>query len=154
VESRDILSSESTLTQRVLFVCISVATATIMLMGDTCTRGCRFCAIKTSKTPGPLDKEEPQKVAKAIHDWGLDYVVLTSVNRDDLPDGGSTHIAETVRYLKVRRSTEGALSIPSSFVCSFRCVFVVLVQSRPISPLVEVLTPDFAGNLASVRGQL
>lgn len=98
------------------------ATATIMLMGDTCTRGCRFCAVKTSKTPGALDADEPKKVAEAIHKWGLDYVVLTSVNRDDLPDGGSHHFAATVRHLK----------------------------SQPISPLVEVLTPDFQGNLAHV----
>ena len=53
------------------------ATATIMLMGDTCTRGCRFCAVKTSKAPPPLDPNEPDNVSKAIADWGLDYVVLT-----------------------------------------------------------------------------
>lgn len=98
------------------------ATATIMLMGDTCTRACRFCAVKTSRTPGPLDVEEPKKVSDAIHKWGLDYVVLTSVNRDDLPDGGANHIAKTVELLK----------------------------SQPNSPLVEVLTPDFGGNLNSV----
>jgi len=71
-----------------------------MLMGDECTRGCRFCAIKTSKEPKPLDSEEPERVATAIALWGIDYVVLTSVNRDDLPDGGASHFARTVNILK------------------------------------------------------
>ena len=65
------------------------ATATIMIMGDTCTRACRFCAVKTSNAPPPLDPEEPDKVSTAIAAWGLDYVVLTSVDRDDLPDHGT-----------------------------------------------------------------
>ena len=101
-----------------------VATATIMLMGDTCTRGCRFCAVKTSAAPPPLDVEEPEKVSEAIHKWGLDYVVLTSVDRDDLQDGGSSHIAKTVTMLKQNSSTP---------------------------PLVEVLTPDFSGKLHDVE---
>merc|ERR1712135_255864 len=78
----------------------NVATATIMVMGDTCTRGCRFCSVKTSKAPPPLDPSEPVNTATAIAAWGLDYVVLTSVDRDDLPDGGSNHFAETVRIIK------------------------------------------------------
>lgn len=61
-----------------------VSTATIMLMGDTCTRGCRFCSVKTSRTPLPLDPSEPENTAKAIAEWGLDYVVLTSVDRDGI----------------------------------------------------------------------
>ena len=60
------------------------ATATIMIMGDTCTRGCRFCSVKTSRAPPPLDDKEPEKVAEAIAKWGLDYVVFTSVDRDDI----------------------------------------------------------------------
>eukprot|EP00456_Euglypha_rotunda_P009991 TRINITY_DN12395_c0_g1_i2.p1 TRINITY_DN12395_c0_g1~~TRINITY_DN12395_c0_g1_i2.p1 ORF type:complete len:255 (-),score=24.41 TRINITY_DN12395_c0_g1_i2:23-787(-) len=99
-----------------------VSTSTIMLMGDTCTRGCRFCAVKTSRTPPPLDPSEPSRVAEAILKWKLDYVVLTSVDRDDLPDGGAKHIAETVAHLKARTP----------------------------SPLVECLTPDFQGNLDQV----
>ena len=75
------------------------ATATIMLMGDTCTRGCKFCNIKTAAAPPPLDPGEPRRVAEAIARWGLDYVVLTSVDRDDLPDGGAAHFAETIRTL-------------------------------------------------------
>jgi hypothetical protein len=60
------------------------ATATIMLMGDTCTRGCSFCNVKTSHTPPPLDPAEPTRVAEAVASWGLHYVVLTSVDRDEL----------------------------------------------------------------------
>lgn len=77
-------------------------TATIMLMGDTCTRGCRFCSVKTARNPPPLDPDEPKSAAKAIASWGLDYIVLTSVDRDDLPDGGSKHLAETVQEIKQR----------------------------------------------------
>lgn len=76
------------------------ATATIMLMGDECTRGCRFCSVKTNRKPGPLDPMEPENTAEAISRWGLDYIVLTSVDRDDLPDGGAAHFAETVRLIK------------------------------------------------------
>jgi lipoic acid synthetase len=99
------------------------ATATIMLMGDTCTRGCRFCAVNTSQTPPPLDPDEPKNTAEAVADWGVGYVVLTSVDRDDLPDGGADHFAETVRGMK---------------------------QLRP-DLLVECLTPDFRGDMDAVR---
>ena len=78
------------------------ATATIMIMGDTCTRGCTFCSVKTSKSPAPLDPMEPENVSKAISEWGLSYVVLTSVDRDELADQGSEHFAQTVRLLKER----------------------------------------------------
>ncbi|KAK0590211.1 hypothetical protein LWI29_024024 [Acer saccharum] len=76
------------------------ATTTIMISGDTCTRGYRFCNVKTSRTPPPPDLNEPTNVAEAIASWGLDYVVITSVDRDDLPDQGSGHFAETVQKLK------------------------------------------------------
>ncbi|XP_069600684.1 lipoyl synthase, mitochondrial isoform X1 [Ranitomeya imitator] len=99
------------------------ATATIMLMGDTCTRGCRFCSVKTAKKPPPLDPDEPYNTAKAIADWGLDYVVLTSVDRDDLPDGGAEHFARTVSLLKERNS----------------------------KILIECLTPDFRGDKNAVE---
>jgi lipoyl synthase len=98
--------------------CWGGGTATIMLMGDTCTRGCRFCNIKTSKAPPPLDAVEPEKVATAISKWGLKYIVLTSVDRDDIADGGSAHIARTVEELKRRQK----------------------------DLLVEVLSPDFSGD--------
>lgn len=94
-----------------------------MIMGDECTRGCRFCSVKTSKTPKPLDPQEPFNVAAAITRWGLDYVVLTSVDRDDLADGGAAHFAQTVRTLREHS--------PKLFV--------------------ECLTGDFGGNLDSVH---
>ncbi|XP_042480964.1 lipoyl synthase, mitochondrial isoform X2 [Macadamia integrifolia] len=94
------------------------ATATIMILGDTCTRGCRFCNVKTSRTPPPPDPNEPANVAEAIASWGLDYVVITSVDRDDLPDQGSGHFAETVQKLKALKP----------------------------STLIEALVPDFQGD--------
>lgn len=66
------------------------ATATIMIMGDQCTRGCRFCSVKTNKAPPKLDPNEPVNTAKAIAGWNLHYVVITSVDRDDLPDQGKS----------------------------------------------------------------
>ena len=85
-------------------------------MGDTCTRGCRFCSVKTSRTPPPLDPNEPENTAEAISRWGLGYIVLTSVDRDgksqhcvyprrltsnpDLIDGGAHHFASTIRKIK------------------------------------------------------
>ncbi|XP_048777397.2 lipoyl synthase, mitochondrial-like isoform X2 [Ostrea edulis] len=98
------------------------ATATIMVLGDTCTRGCRFCSVKTARNPPPPDPMEPVNTAKAITSWGLDYVVLTSVDRDDLPDGGAAHLAETVREIKKNKS----------------------------DILVECLTPDFRGDMTCV----
>src|SRR5271163_1075639 len=65
--------------------CWAGGTATFMLMGDTCTRGCRFCSIKTGNPQGWLDTDEPQKIAETVYQFGLKYVVLTSVDRDDLP---------------------------------------------------------------------
>jgi len=81
--------------------CWGVGTATIMVMGDVCSRACRFCAVNSGK-PVLLDAEEPQRVAKAISEWGeLRYVVITSVCRDDLQDGGAEHIAKTIGAIKV-----------------------------------------------------
>ena len=99
------------------------ATATIMIMGDTCTRGCAFCSVKTSRCPKPLDPNEPVNVATAVSSWGLGYIVLTSVDRDELPDQGANHFAETVRQIKKR------------------------------SPklLVECLTPDFRGEESLIK---
>jgi lipoic acid synthetase len=102
--------------------CWSGGTATVMLMGDVCTRGCRFCHVKTAAHPPPLDPDEPRHLAEAIARLGLDYIVVTSVDRDDLPDGGAGHFAEAIRRLK---------EIPGL--------------------LVEVLTPDFRGDAEAVR---
>ena len=81
--------------------CWDGGTATFMIMGDTCTRGCRFCAVKTAKVGTPLDPDEPQKVSESIAMMGLDYVVITSVNRDELPDGGASVFAEAIRRVRL-----------------------------------------------------
>ncbi|OBA27160.1 Lipoyl synthase [Hanseniaspora valbyensis NRRL Y-1626] len=101
----------------------SHTTATIMLLGDTCTRGCRFCSVKTSRKPSKPDPMEPENTAEAISRWGLGYVVLTTVDRDDLADSGAAHLAETVRKIKAKAP----------------------------STLVETLSGDFMGNLEHVE---
>ncbi|HTD80586.1 MAG TPA: lipoyl synthase [Thermoplasmata archaeon] len=103
--------------------CWGGGTATIMLMGDTCTRGCRFCAVTSGNPHSVLDLDEPKKVAMALAELDLTYVVLTSVDRDDLPDGGASHFARTVREIKARRP----------------------------GMIVEALIPDFQGDLDAVR---
>src|SRR5271163_3112685 len=85
--------------------CWNAGTATIMLMGAVCTRACRFCAVDTGNPQGWLDPEEPENVARSVELMGLKYVVLTSVNRDDLSDGGSAHYAAAIRAIK-RRTPE------------------------------------------------
>ncbi len=80
--------------------CWSHGTATVMVLGHTCTRGCRFCAVTTGNPRGAVDPREPEHVARAVASWGLKYVVLTMVDRDDLLDGGAEHVADTVRRLK------------------------------------------------------
>ena len=80
--------------------CWGSGTATIMLLGDTCTRACKFCAVKTGNPRGYIDRDEPRRVAEAVKELNLDYVVLTSVTRDDLEDGGASIYAETVRLVK------------------------------------------------------
>jgi len=83
--------------------CWAEGTATIMLLGDVCTRGCRFCAVTTGDPRGAVDGREPEHVARAIAKLGLQYVVLTMVDRDDLLDGGASHVARTVSRLKELR---------------------------------------------------
>ena len=97
-------------------------TATFLILGDTCTRGCRFCAIDKGK-PMALDPEEPRHVALVVKDLGLAHIVVTSVNRDDLPDGGSTHFAKTVFWIKALNP----------------------------GTRVEVLIPDFQGDLKALE---
>ena len=83
--------------------CWSEGTATVMLLGDTCTRGCRFCAVTTGNPRGAVDGREPEHTARALAQLGLQYVVLTMVDRDDLLDGGASHVAKTVTRLKELR---------------------------------------------------
>ncbi|HXX32347.1 MAG TPA: lipoyl synthase [Myxococcaceae bacterium] len=79
--------------------CWGGGTATVMLMGEVCTRACRFCHVKVGAPP-PLDPEEPERLARAVKELGLDYIVVTSVNRDDRPDGGAGHFAAAIRALR------------------------------------------------------
>ena len=79
--------------------CWGRGTATIMILGDTCTRGCRFCAVKTGNPKGHVDWQEPRRVAEAVRDLGWRYLVVTAVDRDDLPDGGALIFANTVRAI-------------------------------------------------------
>lgn len=102
--------------------CFNRGTATFLIMGDTCTRRCRFCNVNKGK-PQPLDKEEPRHVAEAVKALGLKYVVITSVTRDDLPDGGAAHFASVIR--KVREIDPGVG--------------------------IEVLIPDFQGDSDSLN---
>jgi lipoic acid synthetase len=83
--------------------CWREGTATVMLLGDTCTRGCRFCAVTTGNPRGAVDVREPEHVARAIAGMGLQYVVMTMVDRDDLLDGGASHVGRTVSRLKELR---------------------------------------------------
>lgn len=105
-----------------LHECFHGGRATFMILGNLCTRGCGFCSVPKSRRPLPLDPEEPANVARQALALGLRYAVITSVNRDDLPDGGSAHFAKTVR--EVRAAIPGVA--------------------------VEVLTPDFQGDLTDV----
>lgn len=82
-----------------IFECFSRKTSTFMLMGDICTRNCAFCGVDSGR-PGPLDKLEPEKIARAVKEMGLKYVVITSVTRDDLDDGGASHFLATVNAIK------------------------------------------------------
>lgn len=79
--------------------CFGAGTATFMIGGDICTRNCRFCNVKTGR-PKAIDTDEPRRIAQAIQDWGLKHVVLTSVDRDDLPDLGAQHWVDTIAYIK------------------------------------------------------
>ena len=72
------------------------------VMGDQCTRGCRFCSVKTSRSPPPLDPSEPANTGLAVAEWGVDYIVITSVDRDDVEDMGADHFARTVEEIKKR----------------------------------------------------
>jgi len=101
--------------------CWSGGTATFMVLGDTCTRGCRFCHVKKRIKGQPIDEKEPEKLALAVKKWKLEYIVITSVDRDDLPDQGAQHFANCIKKLKEQ------------------------------DILVEVLIPDFRGNVECLK---
>jgi lipoic acid synthetase len=103
--------------------CWNSGTATFMILGDTCTRACAFCAVKSGRRGGDVDADEPRRVGEAVARMGLRHAVVTSVDRDDLPDGGASIFAATIRE----------------------------IRSRSPGTTVEVLTPDFQGDLDAVR---
>ena len=105
-----------------LWECFGQRTATFLILGNVCTRACRFCAV-TKGTPYSVDTDEPQRVALAVKKLGLKYVVITSVTRDDLPDGGARIYAETIK----------------------------LIREYNLNCLVEVLIPDFGGSVESLK---
>ncbi len=125
---RDIVNSKKLHTVCAESKCPNIAecwgrgTATLMLMGEVCTRACKFCAVSTGNPHGWLDAQEPAHVAEAVKSMGLRYVVLTSVDRDDLPDGGASHYAACIRAIHVANPETA----------------------------VEALTPDFGGRLHDV----
>ena len=137
--------------------CWGKGTATIMIMGEICSRGCRFCAVNSGK-PILLDTGEPERVAKAIKEWGLRYVVITSVCRDDLEDGGAEHIAKTIKAIKLLSPT----IIVESLIPDFRrddSSIIKIVKSKPevISHNIETvsrLTPKVRDARASYEQSL
>jgi lipoic acid synthetase len=106
--------------------CWGAGTATVMLLGHTCTRGCRFCAVTTGNPRGAVDPREPEHVARAIASLGLSYVVLTMVDRDDLLDGGAAHVASTVSSLHERQPGLLVEALVGDFGGRLRDVDVVL----------------------------
>merc|ERR1712141_824948 len=134
------------------------ATATIMLMGDTCTRGCRFCSVKTSRAPPPLDPEEPENTAKAVTAWGLDYVVLTSVDRDDIDDAGASHISDTIRALKFHNPKITVECLTPDFAGRKKCVELVAKSGLDVFAhnieTIERLTPFVRDPRAKYRQTL
>ncbi|XDG07618.1 hypothetical protein ABKA04_007233 [Annulohypoxylon sp. FPYF3050] len=136
----------------------NAATATIMLMGDTCTRGCRFCSVKTNRNPAPLDPHEPEHVAEALARWGLGYVVLTNVDRDDLADGGAHHFAETIRKIKAKKPSLLVEALTGDFMGDMEMVKVVADSGLDVyahnMETVEGLTPYVRDRRATFRQSL
>jgi lipoic acid synthetase len=113
--------------------CWSRGTATIMLLGDTCTRACGFCSVKTGR-PNALDREEPARVCEAITAMGLRYVVLTSVNRDDLDDGGASIFAETLQRLRAQDPEIGVEFLTPDFAHRQEQALDVIARTLDASP--------------------
>lgn len=111
--------------------CWREGTATLMILGDTCTRGCRFCAVKTGDPAGFFDPREPENVGRALGQMDLAYVVLTMVDRDDLPDGGAAHVAQTVQRIRHYSPKMLVEVLVGDFGGSRRDVATVVEDGRP-----------------------
>ena len=121
--------------------CWSRGTATFMLMGDTCTRACQFCSVNTGNPKGWLDKNEPEKIANTISTMNLKYIVLTCVNRDDIPDGGAQHFADTVNAIKIKDKNIEVEVLTSDFDGS----------REAIKKVIESPIKVFAQNIETVK---
>lgn len=121
--------------------CWSRGTATFMLMGDTCTRACQFCSVNTGNPKGWLDKNEPEKIANTISTMNLKYIVLTCVNRDDIPDGGAQHFADTVNAIKIKDKNIEVEVLTSDFDGS----------RQAIKKVIESPIKVFAQNIETVK---
>jgi lipoyl synthase len=125
--------------------CWAGGTATFMLLGDTCTRGCRFCAVKTGNPQGHTDPDEPAKLAQSIQEAGWQYVVLTMVNRDDLPDGGAAHVARCITHIRQAVPTIRVEVLVSDFAGQRHAMASVLAAQPDIVAhnveTIERLTP-------------
>ena len=136
--------------------CWECGTATFMVMGTVCTRGCRFCSVEAAARGQPLDPDEPAKLAQTVTELGLTYAVITSVTRDDLPDGGAAHIAECVRAL---RSNDLLVEVLIPDLGGDRAALTAVVVSGPVVlghnvEVVERLSPRVRHPRADYRRSL
>ena len=130
--------------------CWREGTATVMLLGEVCTRGCRFCAVTTGDPRGAVDSREPEHTARAIARLDLQYVVMTMVDRDDLLDGGAEHVARTVKALRALRPDILVETLVGDFGGHLGCVDAV-VDGGPDAPPAKLRTAQPAAAPARER---
>ena len=137
--------------------CWGGGTATVMLMGEVCTRACRFCHVKVGMPP-PLDPEEPENLARAVKEMGLEYIVVTSVNRDDRPDGGASHFASAITALKRESPRTTVEVLIPDFQCKHAALDIVAVARPHVVAhnveTVERLTPAVRDRRATWKQSL
>lgn len=139
--------------------CWNTGTATFMVLGDTCTRACRFCHIKTGNPQGLVDADEPQRVADSVKVMSLNYAVITMVDRDDLPDGGATHLAAVMRQVRAARPQIKIELLTSDFKGEVAPLDILLQDTAPDVlahnvETVERLTPRVRDRRAAYRTSL
>lgn len=137
--------------------CWGGGTATVMLMGEVCTRACRFCHVKVGAPP-PLDPQEPEHLASAVRELGLEYIVVTSVNRDDRPDGGASHFAAAITALR-RESPKTTVEVLIPDFQGVEASLAAVAEARPHVvahniETVERLTPSVRDRRATYRQSL